>query len=118
LRCAQIGADGASSEVLAGLEALSARVRGVGLKENRSQTRVYRTLIMPLPKGDPDWPNTASYSQHSAAGRVLECLPTKEGARLALPGTRWPWAVHSAGWHPRKARGGAWRSQGDLCACS
>jgi hypothetical protein len=78
----QIAADGASSSLLSSAEQLSNRVRNVQLKENRKQTRVYRTLIMPLPENDPEWPSTAAYSERSPAGRVLECLPTREGAPL------------------------------------
>ena len=65
--------------MLASVEALSSRVKGVALKEKATETRVYRTIIMPLPKSDK-WSNESSYSQRSPAGRVLECLPTPEGA--------------------------------------
>jgi hypothetical protein len=81
---AQVGADGARSQMLCGLEALTERVRGVALKENLRQTRVYRTIIMPLPE-TPEWNNESSYSQRSPSGRVFECLPTKEGWCLASP---------------------------------
>lgn len=60
---------------------LTDRASCINMKENPEATRVYRTLILPLPKDDPDWSNEASYSQRSPAGRVLECLPTKEGAQ-------------------------------------
>jgi hypothetical protein len=75
----QVGADGASSQMLDDVAKLTDHVKCVNLKENTAATRAYKTLILPLPDNDPQWTNEASYSQRSPAGRVLECLPTKEG---------------------------------------
>lgn len=75
-----MGADGASSEVLDCVEKLSGKVRCHRLPEKPQNTRIYRTVMIPLPADDPEWINTASYSERNEAARVFECLPTKESA--------------------------------------
>lgn len=76
----QVGADGASSDVLECIEQLNGQARCHRLPEKPRNTRIYKTIRMPLPAGNPDWINTASYSERNEAGRVLECLPNKESA--------------------------------------
>lgn len=75
----QVGADGAGTTVLSALEKQSlGKIRNVQLEELPKNTRVYKTVMMPSLEGEDD--STVTYSERSAAGRVLESLPTKEGA--------------------------------------
>lgn len=75
----QVGADGAGSKVLAALEEQNlGRVRNKQLQELAKNTRVYKTVMMPSPEGEDD--SSTTFSERSAGGRVLESLPTVEGA--------------------------------------
>lgn len=74
-----MGADGAGGALARAVGRYTPRVNNVALKPIPKSERVYRTLMMPLPEGE-EWSNCSSYSQRSPGGRVLECLPTKEGA--------------------------------------
>ena len=79
----QVGADGASSMVRTLLEEQGiGKVRSVHLEEKRENTRVYKTIMIPLQDTEysgPDGSGICTLSERSAAGRVLESLPTKEG---------------------------------------
>lgn len=80
----QVGADGASSVVRTLLEEQGiGSVRSVRLEEKRQNTRVYKTIMIPLQHTEysgPDGSGICTLSERSAAGRVFESLPTKEGA--------------------------------------
>jgi len=80
----QVGADGTSSTVRTLLEGQGiGRVRSVKLEEKRENTRVYKTIVIPVQGTEysaPDGGGICRIAERSAAGRVIESLPTKEGA--------------------------------------
>lgn len=80
----QVGADGASSVVRTLLEEQGlGDVHSVALEEKRENTRVYKTIVIPLQNTEystPDGSGMCTLSERSEAGRVIESLPTKEGA--------------------------------------
>jgi 2-polyprenyl-6-methoxyphenol hydroxylase-like FAD-dependent oxidoreductase len=78
-RAVQVGADGAGSTIRSTLVDLAPEVKANYLEEKPKNTRVYKAMVLQIPDG-PDWPKDSSYSERSAGGRVLECLPTVEGA--------------------------------------
>lgn len=79
-----MGADGARSTIRSTLVDVAPRVNANYLVEKPQNTRIYKALVLPIPDG-PQWPKDSSYSERSAGGRVLECLPTAEGALLPDP---------------------------------
>lgn len=81
-----MGADGANSAVRTLLEDQGmGKVRSVNLEEKPENTRVYKILVIPLQDteySDADGSGMCTLSERSATGRVIESLPTKEGATL------------------------------------
>lgn len=81
-----MGADGANSAVCALLEHQGiGKVRSVHLEEKPENTRVYKILVIPLQDTEyteADGSGMCTLSERSAAGRVIESLPTKEGGTL------------------------------------
>lgn len=80
----QVGADGTNSVVRKLLtEHGLGSVQKVSLEEKRENTRVYKNITIPVQHTQysaPDGGGICRLAERSAAGRVLESLPTREGA--------------------------------------
>eukprot|EP00892_Ulva_mutabilis_P005378 jgi/Ulvmu1/3211/UM015_0252.1 len=83
-----VGADGASSVVRKLLEEQGiGRVHSVKLEEKRQNTRVYKTIMIPVQDtkySGPDGSGVCTLAERSSGGRVFESLPTKEGNQIGL----------------------------------
>lgn len=63
-------------------------VRSVKLEEKRQNTRVYKTIVIPVQGTEysaADGSGMCRIAERSAAGRVFESQPTKSGALLCQP---------------------------------